>query len=49
VGGDYYGIRQLDREHYGFLLADVMGHGLAAALYTMHRNRSRPGAVGLRN
>jgi len=36
VGGDYYGIRQLDRDHYGFLLADVMGHGLAAALYTMH-------------
>jgi len=36
VGGDYYGIRQLDRDHYGFFLADVMGHGLAAALYTMH-------------
>ena len=36
VGGDYYGIRQLDADHYGFFLADVMGHGLAAALYTMH-------------
>lgn len=36
VGGDYYGIRQLDTDHYGFFLADVMGHGLAAALYTMH-------------
>jgi sigma-B regulation protein RsbU (phosphoserine phosphatase) len=36
VGGDYYGIRRLDRDRYGFLLADVMGHGLAAALYTMH-------------
>lgn len=36
VGGDYYGISQLDTEHYGFFLADVMGHGLAAALYTMH-------------
>lgn len=36
VGGDYYGIRQLDSDHYGFFLADVMGHGLAAALYTMH-------------
>ena len=36
VGGDYYGIRRLDSEHYGFFLADVMGHGLAAALYTMH-------------
>jgi PAS domain S-box-containing protein len=36
VGGDYYGIKQLDKDHYGFFLADVMGHGLAAALYTMH-------------
>ena len=36
VGGDYYGIRQLDQDRYGFFLADVMGHGLAAALYTMH-------------
>jgi len=36
VGGDYYGIRQLDRDQYGFLLADVAGHGLAAALYTMY-------------
>lgn len=36
VGGDYYGIKQLDNDHYGFFLADVMGHGLAAALYTMH-------------
>jgi phosphoserine phosphatase RsbU/P len=36
VGGDYYGIRRLDADRYGFLLADVMGHGLAAALYTMH-------------
>jgi PAS domain S-box-containing protein len=36
VGGDYYGIRQLDNDHYGFFLADVMGHGLAAALYTMY-------------
>lgn len=36
VGGDYYAIRQLDSDHYGFVLADVMGHGVAAALYTMH-------------
>ena len=36
VGGDYCGIRQLDQDHYGFLLADVAGHGLAAALYTMY-------------
>lgn len=36
IGGDYFAIRQLDADHYGFLLADVMGHGVAAALYTMH-------------
>ncbi len=36
VGGDYLAIRQLDSDRYGFLLADAMGHGVAAALYTMH-------------
>lgn len=37
VGGDYYAIKNLgDDDRYGFILADVMGHGIAAALYTMH-------------
>lgn len=36
VGGDYLALRQLDGDRYGFLLADAMGHGVAAALYTMH-------------
>ena len=36
VGGDYFAIRQLDADRYGFLLADAMGHGVAAALHTMH-------------
>jgi PAS domain S-box-containing protein len=36
VGGDYYALRQLDADRYGFLLADMEGHGVAAALYTMH-------------
>jgi PAS domain S-box-containing protein len=36
VGGDFYGIRQLNADQYGFVLADVMGHGVAAALHTMH-------------
>jgi PAS domain S-box-containing protein len=36
VGGDFYAIRRLDADHYGLLLADVMGHGVAAALHTMH-------------
>mgnify|MGYP001818270538 FL=1 len=35
VGGDYYAVKQLDEDRYGFLLADMEGHGLAAALYTM--------------
>jgi phosphoserine phosphatase RsbU/P len=35
VGGDFCGVRQLDADRYAFFLADVMGHGLAAALYTM--------------
>ena len=36
VGGDFYAIEQLDADRYGILLADVMGHGVAAALHTMH-------------
>ena len=38
VGGDYYAIRLLDENRYGFMLADMEGHGVAAALYTMHLN-----------
>jgi phosphoserine phosphatase RsbU/P len=38
VGGDFFAIRKLDADHYGFLLADVMGRGVAAALHTMHLN-----------
>jgi phosphoserine phosphatase RsbU/P len=36
VGGDFYAVRQINADQYGFLLADVMGHGVAAALHTMH-------------
>jgi len=36
VGGDYYAIERLSEDCYGVMLADVMGHGIAAALYTMH-------------
>lgn len=36
VGGDYFSIRQINSDQYGFLLADAMGHGIAAALHTMH-------------
>ena len=36
VGGDYYAIKPLDAERYGIFLADMEGHGIAAALYAMH-------------
>ncbi len=36
IGGDYYAMAQLDADRYGFLIADVTGHGVAAALYTMY-------------
>jgi len=36
VGGDYYAIEKLDDDRYGLMLADVTGHGIPAALYTMH-------------
>jgi PAS domain S-box-containing protein len=36
IGGDYYAISKLDDHRYGLMLADIMGHGVAAALYTMH-------------
>jgi serine phosphatase RsbU (regulator of sigma subunit) len=36
VGGDYYAIKPLDADRYGVFLADMEGHGIAAALYAMH-------------
>jgi PAS domain S-box-containing protein len=36
IGGDYYAIEQLDGDRYGLMVADVTGHGVPAALYTMH-------------
>lgn len=36
VGGDYSTVERLDQNRYAFLIADVMGHGVAAALYAMH-------------
>jgi phosphoserine phosphatase RsbU/P len=35
VGGDFYRIEQLSAHRYGLLVADAIGHGMAAALYTM--------------
>ncbi|MDJ0885310.1 MAG: SpoIIE family protein phosphatase, partial [Desulfobacterales bacterium] len=36
VGGDYYAVEKLGADQYGFLLADLEGHGTAPALYMMH-------------
>ena len=36
LGGDYYTVEKLDDKRYAFCIADVMGHGTAAGLYTMH-------------
>jgi PAS domain S-box-containing protein len=35
VGGDFYRIEQINPNHYALLVADAIGHGVAAALYTM--------------
>lgn len=32
LSGDFYNVMRLDRDHLGFYLGDVMGHGPAAAL-----------------
>jgi len=36
VGGDFYAVKALDADRYGFFLADMEGHGVADALYTIH-------------
>jgi PAS domain S-box-containing protein len=35
VGGDYYRVQTLADGRHAFMMADVAGHGVAAALYTM--------------
>ena len=35
VGGDFYGVREVSPGTFAFLVADVRGHGVSAALYTM--------------
>ena len=35
VGGDFYDFHELGSGRYGILVADVCGHGVSAALYTM--------------
>ena len=35
IGGDFYRLEAAGRDRYACLVADVMGHGVSAALYTM--------------
>jgi len=35
VGGDFYRIEGLDEDRYAFFVADIVGHGVPAALYAM--------------
>jgi PAS domain S-box-containing protein len=44
IGGDYYAVAPLDSDRYGFFLADVTGHGVPAALYTMYLSSLWDGA-----
>ncbi|MCJ7730115.1 MAG: SpoIIE family protein phosphatase, partial [Sedimentisphaerales bacterium] len=35
VSGDIYDVARLDEQHIGFYIADVVGHGMPAALLTI--------------
>jgi phosphoserine phosphatase RsbU/P len=42
VSGDIYDVIQLDDTHVGLFIADAVGHGVPAALMTVHIKRSMP-------
>ncbi len=47
VGGDYYDVIQVDKDHFGFAIADVSGKGVSGALImAMCRSALRAKAVG---
>lgn len=45
VSGDIYDVVQLDDTHVGLFIADAVGHGVPAALMTVHIQRSMPTKV----
>ncbi|MEZ6191318.1 MAG: PP2C family protein-serine/threonine phosphatase [Phycisphaerales bacterium] len=42
VSGDIYDVIRLDETHIGLFIADAVGHGVPAALMTVHIKRSMP-------
>lgn len=42
VSGDIYDVVRLDEQHFGFYVADAVGHGLPAALLTMFIKQALP-------
>lgn len=47
VGGDFYDLFQIDKDHFGFVIADVSGKGIPASLF-MAVSRTLIRATGLR-
>ncbi|MCH7558724.1 MAG: fused response regulator/phosphatase [Planctomycetes bacterium] len=40
VSGDIYGVKRIDEQHVGFYVADVVGHGMPAALLSIFINQA---------
>jgi sigma-B regulation protein RsbU (phosphoserine phosphatase) len=40
IGGDFYNVYKLDDENVGFLIGDVAGHGVSAAMITVFINQN---------